>query len=50
MDPRENEDSLPFHREVYEAIAARDGERAERVMDRLLADANRRLGDRIEES
>ncbi len=50
MDPRENEDSLPFHREVYEAIAARDCERAERVMDRLLADANRRLVERIEES
>ncbi|MEX3006978.1 FadR/GntR family transcriptional regulator [Hoeflea sp. TYP-13] len=47
-DPRENEDSIPFHREVYEAIAARDGARAEQVMERLLADASRRLGGRLD--
>lgn len=48
-DPRDNKESLPFHREVYEAIAARDGIRAERVMERLLADACKRLGGRIHE-
>jgi DNA-binding FadR family transcriptional regulator len=46
-DPRENEGSIPFHREVYDAIAARDGTRAERVMEDLLGDASRRLGGRI---
>ncbi|WP_136659747.1 FadR/GntR family transcriptional regulator [Nitratireductor sp. XY-223] len=49
-DPRENEDSIPFHREVYEAIAARDGARAERVMERLLGDASRRLGGMLDEA
>ncbi|WP_282609382.1 FadR/GntR family transcriptional regulator [Pelagibius sp. Alg239-R121] len=49
-DPRENQDSIPFHREVYEAIAAGDGERAERVMERLLGDAGNRLGDRLNEN
>ena len=47
-DARTNPDSIPFHREVYEAIAARDGARAERLMERLLADANRRLAERSE--
>ena len=49
-DPRENEDSIPFHREVYEAIAVQDGERAERVMEMLLGDAGRRLGGRLDEA
>ncbi|MCP4316313.1 MAG: FadR family transcriptional regulator [Hyphomicrobiales bacterium] len=49
-DPRENADSIPFHREVYEAIAARDGARAEQVMERLLADASKRLGGRLEDA
>ncbi len=47
-DPRDNEDSLPFHREVYEAIAARDGTMAEQVMEKLLGDTRRRLGGRLE--
>lgn len=46
-DPRENEDSIPFHREVFEAIQSRNGERAELVMEQLLGDANRRLEERI---
>ncbi len=50
VDPRSNEASLPFHREVYEAIAARDGDRAEKVMEQLLGDAGRRLGGRIYET
>lgn len=44
-DPRENEDSIPFHREVCDAIAIGDGGRAEQVMEMLLDDAARRLKD-----
>jgi DNA-binding FadR family transcriptional regulator len=44
-DPRDNDDSIPFHREVYEAIAARDCDRAEQVMKTLLDDASLRLGE-----
>jgi DNA-binding FadR family transcriptional regulator len=46
-DAAENEDSMPFHREVCEAIEARDPARAERAMQRLLGDTNRRLGGRL---
>lgn len=46
-DPRDNERSIPYHREVCEAIAARDGQKAEDVMDDLLKDASRRLQGRI---
>ncbi|OED43213.1 GntR family transcriptional regulator [Chromatiales bacterium (ex Bugula neritina AB1)] len=42
-DPRKNERSLPVHREVYEAIAARDGDNAERLMSYLLGDTSLRL-------
>ena len=44
VDPRSNEASLPFHRSVYEAIAARDGDRAEKVMEQLLGDTGRPIG------
>ena len=46
-DPRENADSLPFHRDVYDAIAQRDGDEAERIMEKLLGDADQRLDGRI---
>ncbi len=46
-DPRENAESIPFHRAVYEAIAARDAGRAERCMSRLLGDTDERLGQRL---
>lgn len=46
-DPRKNEKSLPFHREVYEAIVARNGAEAERVMEDLLADADQRLDGKL---
>ena len=46
-DPRENTESLPFHREVFEAVATRDPDRAERAMERLLGDTRRRLGGRL---
>lgn len=49
-DPRTNEKSLPFHREVYEAIASRDGAKAERVMEELLGDTSHRLGGRLYET
>lgn len=49
-DPRENEDSIPFHRVVYEAIAVRDCDRAEQVMEQLLGDTSRRLGGRLNEA
>lgn len=42
-DPRENEKSIPFHRDVYEAIAARDANLAEEVTVSLLSDAGKRL-------
>jgi len=47
QDPRENEGSIPFHREVYQAIAGRDGARAERLMEKLLGDADLRLADKL---
>ncbi|AWB65008.1 GntR family transcriptional regulator [Saccharobesus litoralis] len=46
QDPRENETSIPFHREVYEAIAAKDGDKAERLTEALLGDATARLKDK----
>jgi len=46
-DPRENEDSIPFHRDVTTAIIERDPDRAEACMEKLLADAQHRLGDKI---
>lgn len=39
QDPRKNSDSVAYHREVYDAIAAKDGDLAKK----LLNDALRRL-------
>ncbi len=50
QDPRENATSIPFHRAVYEAIAAGDASGAERVMERLLGDADSRLEGRLDEA
>lgn len=44
-DPRENEGSIPFHREVAEAIVARDSTLAETKMRALLTDTTARLED-----
>lgn len=44
-DPRDNEKSIPFHRAVTDQILKRDGDKAERRMEKLLADANRRLAE-----
>ncbi|MGI9346923.1 MAG: FadR/GntR family transcriptional regulator [Gammaproteobacteria bacterium] len=45
QDPRDNNASIPFHRDVAEAIGARDADRARRCMENLLADAKRRLDE-----
>lgn len=42
-DPRENSSSVEFHREVYQAIADKDGTQAELLTEKLLKDAIRRL-------
>ena len=42
-DPRDNGASIPFHRDVFDAIAEHDGERAENLTQKLLSDASRRL-------
>ena len=46
-DPRVNEQSIPFHKEVYEAIAARDGALAEKLTSNLLSDASKKLDEYI---
>jgi len=46
-DPRENEESIPFHRNVTDAILKRDGATAEATMEKLLADAKHRLAGRM---
>lgn len=46
-DLRSNESSVPFHRAVSDAIAARDQQTAEEEMRRLLIDAAHRLEDRL---
>jgi GntR family galactonate operon transcriptional repressor len=49
-DPRDNESSIPLHREVYKAIKIRDGANAEKYMQELLEHANQRLRIRILDS
>lgn len=46
-DPRENESSIPFHREVMEAICFRDVDAAENKMRELLGDTSDRLSSAI---
>ncbi|WP_372572276.1 FadR/GntR family transcriptional regulator [Ruegeria jejuensis] len=46
-DPRENEGSIPFHREVAEAIVSRNADLAETKMRELLGDTDTRLADAI---
>ncbi|WP_336055531.1 FadR/GntR family transcriptional regulator [Nitratireductor sp. CH_MIT9313-5] len=46
-DPRENAASIPFHRDVADAILARDGDAAEKNMELLLADTRQRLGGKL---
>lgn len=42
-DPRENGASIPFHRDVANAITSRNGVKAEKLTSKLLEDAVRRL-------
>lgn len=42
-DPRKNSHSVSFHREVYEAVAQGDGNKAEQLTEKLLNDAIRRI-------
>lgn len=42
-DPRENVNSIPFHRKVLEAIKARDHTLAEAMMTAHLSDTSQRL-------
>ncbi|TKB43670.1 FadR/GntR family transcriptional regulator [Thalassotalea mangrovi] len=50
QDPRNNSDSVKFHRDVYEMIAAGDGSGAEQLTEKLLKDAIRRLKDAFGDS
>lgn len=46
-DPRNNADSVPFHRAVYDAIASRDGDLAEKLTQDLLSDTKHRLSENL---
>lgn len=47
-DPRENRESVPFHRDVMEAIVSHKPDLAEERMSRLLDDASSRLSEAVE--
>ncbi len=47
-DPRDNKDSIPFHREVAKAIVQRNADLAELKMRKLLGDAEKRLNKNIQ--
>ena len=47
-DPRENRTSIPFHREVLEAILERNAATAEEKMQRHLDDTRERLSAAVE--
>lgn len=49
-DPRENEGSIPFHRDVTNAILNRDADAAEAGMEKLLADTRLRLGKSLHQA
>lgn len=46
---QKNEASLPFHRDVAEAIAGREPEKAAQHMKRLLVDTQSRLAEKLEQ-
>ncbi|MCM2678518.1 FadR/GntR family transcriptional regulator [Echinimonas agarilytica] len=48
QDPRKNSHSVEFHREVYEAVASGNGEQAEKLTEKLLYDAIRRLKENFD--
>ncbi|WP_017446802.1 FadR/GntR family transcriptional regulator [Gayadomonas joobiniege] len=49
-DPRENDVTVNIHRELYQAIAAKDGNKAEAISEKLLSDASKRLQKEAHES
>ena len=49
-DPRENANSIPFHRKVLEAIKARDHALAEEMMTAHLDDTSQRLESALKAS
>lgn len=49
QDPRSNAKSVPYHREVFEAIALKNGDKAEKLTVKLLGDACRKLEAEFEE-
>lgn len=46
-DPRDNKDSIPYHRRVFEAIKKAKANTAEKAMSALLQDALERLQQRV---
>lgn len=50
QDPIKNAASVPFHREVYDAIVARDGQLAQQLTETLLNDASQRLHNEFDQS
>lgn len=46
----ENKTSIPFHRDVAEAIKSRDSEKAAALMKQLLVDAQSRLSNKLKQS
>ncbi|MBU2881216.1 FadR family transcriptional regulator [Psychrosphaera sp. B3R10] len=54
QDPRKNSDSVEFHREVCDAISTGDADKAEKLTEKLLRDAIRRLkeafGDKFKDT
>ncbi|TRX57987.1 FadR/GntR family transcriptional regulator [Thalassomonas sp. M1454] len=48
QDPRKNSHSVEFHREVCNAVANGDGDEAERLTEKLLTDAIRRLKENFD--
>ena len=47
-DPRDNENSIPFHRKSLEAIKSRDHLLAEEMMNATLSDTSQRLESALE--
>ncbi|WP_096084631.1 FadR/GntR family transcriptional regulator [Agaribacterium haliotis] len=48
QDPRKNKSTVQYHRDVFEAIAARNGDKAEKLTQKLLDDACRKLKKNVE--
>lgn len=49
-DPRDNDVTVKIHRQLYQAIANREGETAESISEKLLSDASLRLQKEADEN